>query len=473
MWTTLDIGIKFGKPTNIRTQLAKMTDSTGGRKASRAFGDMKSPLSSFSSITDQLPSLEKENEQPDEQQPALDHDARFAALKSFYRNQIAETSTSPSDPLGTDFGAGFSSPSALNRIMSLYTSSTLGGIYGGAGKKQKSKPPVMREALTASEGLKIPAPDAESAIIKRISSEECGWDGLASMEQRAFQSPDARFVEDLRPLPVLLRTKRSKRCKACKHILVKPEFKPQSTRFRIRLIALSYIPLPTLRPLAFTPQPGQSSGAISVPNLDALPPQIPIQYLLTLKNHMFDPVRVTLATPSRTPGRVASRVTILCPQFEIGANSDVWDEALQGGTSTTTDRSSRSAVPGYEKVAEAGKVWDKGRNWTTVVLEVVPGNLPGHKDDDDGNNGYDDDDDDDNNSNDNNDGEDGDTELREDEDLLEIPVFVRLEWDSENQIEQPVGKGQKPEMVKRELAYWMVLGVGRIRPKPPLPPMKP
>ncbi|KAL2014310.1 hypothetical protein VTN00DRAFT_1835 [Thermoascus crustaceus] len=474
MWTTLDIGIKFDKPTNIRTQLAKMTDSTGGRKASRAFGDMKSPLASFSSINDQLPSLEKENEQSDEQQPALDHHARFAALKSFYRNQIAETSTSPSDPLGTDFGAGFSSPSALNRIMSLYTSSTLGGIYGGAGKKQKSKPPVMREALTASEGLKIPAPDAESAIIKRISSEECGWDGLASMEQRAFQSPDARFVEDLRPLPVLLRTKRSKRCKACKHILVKPEFKPQSTRFRIRLIALSYIPLPTLRPLAFTPQPGQSSGAISVPNLDALPPQIPIQYLLTLKNHMFDPVRVTLATPSRTPGRVASRVTILCPQFEIGANSDVWDEALQGGTSTTTDRSSRSAVPGYEKVAEAGKVWDKGRNWTTVVLEVVPGNLPGHKDDDGNNpnNGYDDDDDDDDNSNDN-DGEDGDTELREDEDLLEIPVFVRLEWDSENQIEQPVGKGQKPEMVKRELAYWMVLGVGRIRPKPPLPPMKP
>lgn len=486
MWTTLDIGIKFDKPTNIRTQLAKMTDSSGGRKTSKAFSDMKSPLSSFSSVSDQLPPLDdKENERgqsTEEQQPALDHDARFAALKSFYRTQIAETSTSPSDPLGTDFGAGFASPSALSRIMSLY-SSTLGGIYA-AGKKPKSKPPVMREALTASEGLKIASPDAEGAIIERMSSPDCGWDGLASIEQRAFQSPDARFVEDLRPLPVLLRTKRSKRCKACKHILVKPEFKPQSTRFRIRLIALSYIPLPTLRPLAFSPQPGQPSGSLPVPNLDALLPQKPVQYLLTLKNHMFDPVRVTLATPSRTPGRIASRVTILCPQFEIGANSDVWDEALQGGSgSTTADRSSRSGgVPGYEKVAEAGKVWDKGRNWTTIVLEVVPGNLPGHKkkrkegdknddnnDDNHTNDGYDeDDDDDDDDDSDKDDGEnaDKDKELREDEDVLEIPVFVRLEWDSENQMEQPVAKGQKPEMVKRELAYWMVLGVGRIRPGP-------
>ncbi|KAF5867311.1 hypothetical protein ETB97_000080 [Aspergillus alliaceus] len=492
MWTTLDIGVKFDKPTNIRTQLSKMTDSSRGRQMSKTFSDLKSPLSTYSSIEDQFPSpseIRDEFNPANEQSGPLNPEARFQALKSFYKNQIAATSSSPTDPLA-DFGAGFSSPGALNRIMSLYTSSSrLGSLYGGANKKPKSKPPVMREALTTSEGLRVPAPDVENALIRRMASGDCGWDGMASIEQRTFQSPDARFVEDLLPLPVLLRTKRSKRCKSCKHILVKPEFKPQSTRFRIRLIALSYIPLPTLKPLVPSPFAGLPSvtptisGATAVPNLDALSPLKTVQLLLTLKNHMFDPVRVTLATPSVTPGRVASKVTILCPQFDIGANSDVWDEALQGSTAPGDQRASRSGTFGStEKVAEAGKVWDKGRNWTTVVLEVVPGTLPGGGTGDtrvkpNQNRGDDDDSDDgdDNSISDINantldwsgQAKGPGQQLQPDEDVLEIPIFVRMEWDSENQIdqEQSVGKGQSTDTVKRELAYWMVLGVGRITPE--------
>ncbi|KAE8328771.1 dynactin p62 family-domain-containing protein [Aspergillus sergii] len=487
MWTTLDIGVKFDKPTNIRTQLSKMTDSSRGRQMSKTFSDLKSPLSTYSSIDDQFPSpseIRGDDASPanEESSAPLNPEARFQALKGFYKSQIASTSSSPNDPLA-DFGAGFSSPGALNRIMSLYTSSSrLGNLYGGTNKKPKSKPPVMREALTTSEGLRVPAPDAENALIRRMASDDCGWDGMASIEQRTFQSPDARFVEDLLPLPVLLRTKRSKRCKSCKHILVKPEFKPQSTRFRIRLIALSYIPLPTLKPLVSSPFAGLPSvTSAAAPNLDALSPLKTVQLQLTLKNHMFDPVRVTLATPSVTPGRVASKVTILCPQFDIGANSDVWDEALQGSTAPGDARSSRSGTLGStEKVAEAGKVWDKGRNWTTVVLEVVPGTLPGsgatgrnrmkqHYDDNDDDN---DDSDADSDVNANaldwsGQTKDPNQQLQPDEDVLEIPVFVRMEWDSENQIdqEQSVGKGQNSDTVKRELAYWMVLGVGRISPE--------
>lgn len=493
MWSSLDIGIKFDKPTNICTQLSKMTNTTTarGRQMSKSVCELKSPLSTYSTIDDQFPAPGESRDgqstpSGDQSAAPLTSDGRFSALKAFYKDQIAATSTSPTDPLGTDFGPGFASPGALNRIMSLYAaSSRLSSLYGSANKKPKSKPPVMREALTASEGLKVATPGAEDAIIQRISSEVCGWDGLASIEQRMFQSPDVRFVEDLLPLPVLLRTKRSKRCKSCKHILVKPELKPQSTRFRIRLIALSYIPLPTLRPLALGPPTGlpaiTPSASSSAPNLDALPPLKPFQLLLTLKNHMFDPVRVTLATPSVTPGRVATKVTILCPQFDIGANSDVWDEALQGTTTGGDNRSSRSGGMnlGYEKVAEAGKVWDKGRNWTTVVLEVVPGTLPGGSlgtrrrqslGDDEGGDGASSPSTDDNDETNNNNAsldwsgqaQDPKNQLQPDEDVLEIPVFVRVEWDSENQMEQAAGKGQNSDTVKRELAYWMVLGVGRI-----------
>ncbi|KAJ5953218.1 hypothetical protein N7454_000114 [Penicillium verhagenii] len=478
MWTTLDIGIKFDKPTNIRSQLQKMTDSTASpaydarsRQGSRAFGDLKSPLSTLISAEGQ-PSAPGNNDSNSNEEPQstkedtndvapANTDARFAALKAFYRTQISETSTSPSDPLGSDFG--FSSPGALNRLMSLYASSSrLSGLYG-SNKKSKSKPPVMREALSASEGLRITPAGEEAAVIERLASADGGWEGVASLEQRAQQSPDVRFVDELLPLPVLLRTKRAKRCKSCKHILVKPETKPQSTRFRIRLIALSYIPLPTLRPLALAaPSSFTSTTVSSAPDLDALPPLRPVHVLLTLKNHMFDPVRITLATPSVTPGRVASRVTVLSPQFDIGANSDVWDEALQGASAPIAGDARFTGLRASEKVPEAGKVWDKGRNWTTVVLEVIPGTLPGSEADttNAGNN--------DNNNSDEVGGRDENaviSALKEDEDVLEIPVFVHMEWDAEAQLEQQnVGKASKPDdLVARELAYWMVLGVGKIQ----------
>ena len=457
LWTTLDIGIKFDKPTNIRSQLQKMTDSTAqptldrSRQASRTFGDLKSPLSTFASIDEQSAAREQEGEQSASQEPEvppMSTDARFAALKSFYRAQIAETSASPNDPLSTDFG--FSSPGALNRLMSLYASSSrLSGLYGGS-KKPKSKPPVMREAITASEGLQLAPENGDEDLIKRITSPSCGWDGMASTAQRAAQSPDARFTDDLLPLPVLLRTKRAKRCKSCKHILVKPETKPQSTRFRIRLIALSYIPLPTLRPLALSTSSTLPTIA-PTPDLNSLPPLRPVHVLLTLKNHMFDPVRITLATPPVTPGNVATKVTVLSPQFEIGANSDVWDEALQGASAPLKGDATMSGMRG---VPEAGKVWDKGRNWTTVVLEVVPGTLPGSSAEGGDGNGE---------------GDEGVLAVagqNADEDVLEIPVFVRMDWDADAQLEQGnIGKGSKPDdKVTRELAYWMVFGVGRIQP---------
>ncbi|KAM5463176.1 hypothetical protein MferCBS49748_006114 [Microsporum ferrugineum] len=432
MWTSLDIDIKFDKPTNIRAQLLALRNGEMRRPSEARFSQFKSPLASFAS-TPSLPEEEQDEKLGSpmsfDSKPALGHDARFMALKSFYRTQIAETSSSPSDHLmGGDFGL-YSSPNALSRIMSLYNTSV--GSMHGNNKRNKSKPPVMREALTQAEGLVLPAPGSADAVIEKMATE--GWDGLASMEQRQFQQPSARFVDDLLPLPVLLRTKRSKRCKACKHILVKPEVKPQSTRFRIRLIALSYLPLTSIRPLY------PSSVALPI-NLEALEPLKPIQFLLTLKNHMFDPIRVTLATPSVTPGPVSTKVTILCPQLEVGANTDVWDEALQSGN-TPDPRSSRHGV---EKVAEAGKVWDKGRNWTTVAMEVVPGAIK-------------------------NKNKQVQQDINEEDyDVVEIPVFVRIEWDADSGNEDLGFRSENTKKmesgtVKRELAYWMTLGIGRIK----------
>jgi dynactin-4 len=145
-------------------------------------------------------------------------------------------------------------------------------------------------------------------------------------------------------------------------------------------------------------------------------------------------------------------VTILCPQFDIGANTDVWDEALRDAGSGSKEKR-RTKAEASEGQAEAGKVWERGRNWTSVVLEVVPASLApvsvavfGKK------------------------GEDGQdhrmASLKEDEDVVEIPVFVRVEYETEAVVDDgavalaPAGEKEKKE--KRELAYWCVLGVGKI-----------
>ena len=156
---------------------------------------------------------------------------------------------------------------------------------------------------------------------------------------------------------------------------------------------------------------------------------------------MFDPVKVTLATPSQTPGRFSSRVTILCPEIDIGPNTDVWDEALNpttsgSRTSIKLPRTKADISESEAKVAEAGKIWERGRNWTTVVVEVVPMTI-GRA----------------------NVGEDG---LDEDEDVLEIPVFVRIEYEGDVAGDEAGGGEGKEKKEKREASFWCVLGVGRI-----------
>ncbi|KAI9876186.1 MAG: hypothetical protein M1830_007070 [Pleopsidium flavum] len=410
-WSSLEIGIQFDKPNNITGQLSKLkngrvpiTSQRGGRHIAAGEGSER-------------------RQQRAEEGEKLGPEEQFANLKSFYTSQLNDPSLNPLMTPSGDYG--YSSPNALARIMSMYTG------LGNYGKKAKAKSTVMREAYGTEEGVKILDPSEDADAILKMK--QLGWDGMTSVAQRSAQTHPSRFLDNVRPVATLLRTKRSKRCRTCRHILVKPESKIQSTRFRIRLVALNYVPSMTLKPL----QPAST-------NLEALRPLTTMQLLLTLSNPLFDPVRITLATPSYTPGRFQSKVTILCPQFDIGANTDVWDEALSGGSRSERSRRTTNDSSEGEKQAEAGKVWDKGRNWTTVVLEIATSSLhslskgPSTVG-----------------------ANDTPEELEEDEDVLEIPMFVRIEYETEPTGDEGgnVDKGRKE---KRELAYWGVVGVGRI-----------
>ncbi|KAF1834761.1 hypothetical protein BDW02DRAFT_321729 [Decorospora gaudefroyi] len=437
-WSTLETGVEFEKHTGVYAQLARIAN--GGkhiptskerdkererRKELEARQrDSKNPLSPSSETA----AVETEAREP----PSRDD--LFSNLAAFYKSQLeAQTPANPFSPGEMNF----SSPSAYSRIMNLYSTNT-------AKKQKRVKPTPMREAASELEGLVIYDPASDSAAIERIKRD--GWNSTLSPTQKLAQTnPHLQFADELRPIPTLLCTKRSKRCRSCRHILSKPESKITSTRYKIKLLALNHIPRLSIRALPPTNPPipsipGGSTASQPQPfNYNTLRSGIPTHFLLHLSNPLFDPIRVTLATSSTTPGKVQSRVTILCPQFDVGANTDVWDDALSSSPAPMARRSTINAETGQ---IEAGKIWDKGRNWTSVAIEVVPGFLADLK----------------NVSGE----EDG---LDEDDDLLEIPIFVRLEFEADVHAEErglSDSRGSKAERESREQAFWTVVGAGRI-----------
>jgi dynactin-4 len=426
-WSSKEIGIQLEKPNSVFAQLSRIKN--GGETVLLPKERRREREEGRRDMSLLLTEDGQEHESGLDPIEKLDVENNFANLRSFYQSQLADSS--PSGALGFSTDYGYGSPGALSRIMGLYTGGSI------SDNKAAGKKGAMREAQDALEGLQVFSSSAEERIAKLRNE---GWHGTASAAQQKEQINHAQFITDLRPVASLLRTKRSKRCRTCRHILSKPESKVQNTRFRIRLVALNYIPSITIKPL----KPTTLSPL--------LVPMNPTQYLLTFRNPLFDSVRVNIATPPKTPGRFSSKVTVLCPQFEVGANTDVWDEALREGGSKNGEREKRrtkaEASEGQNQ-AEAGKIWERGRNWVSVVVEVVPTSLKiegpaflrsEELQKDDG-------------------------PLREDEDVLEIPVFVRLEWEAVAQDEggRLAGSNKEKELKeKRELAYWCVLGVGKI-----------
>lgn len=417
-WSSTEVGIELDRPSGVHSQLSKL--QIGGE-----------PKITTSTLKERRKKNPEEPILPDEQ---VDTDFQFATLKSFYQNQLGESKTSIAGLPASD-SAGFASPAAISRIMSLYTT----GRNNPNDKQNNGPADVMREALNTEEGLKVAQLDESSGIKKLMRSQ---WGDTLSTEQRLGQLEPVHFQHELRPIPYLLRTKRSKRCPTCRHIITKPENKVTSTRFKIRLVAKSYIPTISIRPLHPTAAPIPVAERPGLPVEEALKPLKTYQYIVTFKNPLFDNVKITLAAPNKTPGRFASTVTVLCPQFEIDANIDMWDDALRDDNGDAKRKGEES-----NGQAAAGKIWERGRNWVSIIVEVVPPSLrtehldltaqPGETVDK--------------------------SPLRDGEDVLEIPLFVRMEWEAEAQHDVGSAPGRdKDAKEKRELAYWCVLGMGRI-----------
>nr|POE56199.1 isoform 3 of dynactin subunit 4 [Quercus suber] len=466
-WSTLDVDARLPKSVKIGDQLSKI------RKTRLQHGNL--PRSPERTVTDS----------EHEETSRMSHDTAYNNLASFYKTQMSEALGESGDLYGST-NSPYSSPANLARIMSLYSTSA----SFQAMKKIREKPQPFAEARSHEEGMSAYYPSAtgtreeplspasdDQEIIETLSS--LGFDHTTSSHQR-LSAPGtnfaARFISDLWPTATKLRTKRGKRCRTCRQYLSRPDPKLNNLRYKIRLLASNHLPLLTTKPLNPVSPVAQGSAAFQLREEDVALSGQPtlvsgraLQYVLTLRNPIFEPIKITLATPQITPGRASSRVTVLCPSFTVGPAGDVWEEALGSSTTivppTGTDGGRRAALASLsadEKVPEAGKIWDKTRNTTSVVMEIVPGELSPSSSSRPKDSLEDEDDD------------------AVDEDVLELPIFVHMEWTAHHH-NDPHASGEKRnererrvvdsadaaatatmESEKKELGFWCVLGLGRI-----------
>ncbi|KAL9056829.1 MAG: hypothetical protein Q9162_002700 [Coniocarpon cinnabarinum] len=391
--------MKFEKGINIASQLARLQKSSTHQRQTDTSRHQKGP--------------DDGNVSP--------HSSQFEGLKLFYRTALSDADPNgPVPGLGSSFG--LESPSHLSRLLSQYG---IGGL-----KKQKQKPKPMLESASVLEGLQADALDTGESTVERIRS--LGWSGTVTVEQKHRQtmSPGSHVTQESlnftggrQPVPVKLRSRRAKRCQICRYHILRPDDKRHSTRYKVRLLALTYVPRITAAPL----KPLTAK-------LEALQPGTPQQFVLTCRNPLYDPVKVKLGTPNVVPGESGSRVTLLCPEFDIGASADVWDEALSSSKAADAEGTASKGT------AEAGKIWKRGRNWTSIVLEVIPSVAKERSE--------------------------------RDTQPLEVPIFVRVEYSVDaastappeiiSPDTSPGWKSAKEEKLPRELEFWIVLGLGKV-----------
>jgi dynactin 4 len=201
---------------------------------------------------------------------------------------------------------------------------------------------------------------------------------------------------ELKPLRIPLHSKKTKRCLTCRHILIKPEQKAQSVRFKIKLVAANYIPALTV---AFPPSPDRArqrgAGTKQAPVEDqsrasGLHAGGTFPFHLALTNPLYDPIHVRLAVQRQVPPPSSSvpagspeksrrpPFAVSLPQsaFPVAAFAEAWeyedDEDMFGGEDDEFGGRDRERGAAGGKGKTVG-VLERRANVTVVGGEVVVG----------------------------------------------------------------------------------------------------
>ncbi|GAA5814736.1 hypothetical protein MFLAVUS_008238 [Mucor flavus] len=208
----------------------------------------------------------------------------------------------------------------------------------------------------------VKIPDEDLKLLESMSTLR-SVDGVSTLSQRSTQLYDQPYeLSKIHPQRIHLAIKRSKRCRNCRHILIKPEQKAQATRFKIKLVAMNYIPTITLLKLPRKNWPLQVD--------------VPTQLVIKFTNPLYEEMSITLATPQirkKTEEKdensmFCGKVTILSPHFTVGAYNETIeydDEMYPAGSNRRNGNfgAGNNSVDG---------VHEKRNNYTSIIVEVIP-----------------------------------------------------------------------------------------------------
>lgn len=206
---------------------------------------------------------------------------------------------------------------------------------------------------------------------------------------------------ELKPLRIPLHSKRSKRCPSCTHILIKPEQKAQSVRYKIKLVAANYLPAITVALPHAQKAKGElakkqlgKSTAVAVDDANSSASNMhagkTYPFHLALSNPLYDPIQVRLSAPrmnvSTAPLKDGSpekarrppfAISLPSSGFSVAAFAEAWeyedDEDMFG-----VDDGDEFGMKGGRETDGRGKVRTVGvlerrANVTLVGGEVVIG----------------------------------------------------------------------------------------------------
>lgn len=341
-------------------------------------------------------------------------DERFKDMKNFYFQRSLEEGMTLAAMKGFSKGLDENEESSGLRQVSLdHKNTTFAEILEKRIRDKSRKDPgseIYHDIEEVDESN-----DQSRAFLEASST--AGVYNNQSMEIAMIQRDLIDLKQDY-PLPQPLRGKRTKRCKSCHHLLVKPEAKPTSTKFKIKLMAMNY--LPDMR-ISFPPEIAKA------PVLVYGEPQT---IYLTVSNPMHVPMKVVLSTIPTQP----HSVTVLAPSFTLGERAELWDEAsLVAGVPSQfifreTKITQRIMMEGIRiKDPEEGII-EKGSSWCTIAVEVIPNTKQG---------------------------------------VLEVPLFVSFSFtvpSDDNELEDqktPESSDQDEEIIS--IGFWIVLSVASIK----------
>ena len=301
----------------------------------------------------------------------------------------------------------------------------------GRDKQNRDEMPEYRSrmdiSLTGSDSvnvdnlLRIESPEEIATLEQRWIN---GWTSpvLARSVRLTVHRTHTRqssFRSDLKLLRIPLHSKKSKRCPSCRHILIKPEQKPQSVRFKIKISATSYLPLMSIS-LPFLNNPTATAHTVkrsvrpgamweedknSALNNPAMVGGRTYPFVLSFTNPMYDPIQIRLnvlrsplptattivptdesgATPQPEKRRPPFAITLPTFTFSVAAFAEAWeyddedeDDMVEDEyTDLVEDRrhasASSRAAPGRGGKVKTVGVLEKKANTTYIGGEVVIG----------------------------------------------------------------------------------------------------